>query len=369
MKKIGIVTYWNTEENYGQILQLFALQHHLKQIGISPFLIKWCSIPNINKESTIKRFFRLFTSYYRMIDAIKKRLYQRKKTKNTNVINRDFKSFKEKYIECTSKVYSIQDLKDNPPVADGYITGSDQVWNYPNSIFLLSWCHAKVPRFSYAASFGTNILPKYLLKEYKDSLSKFKAISVREKSGIDFCHSMGLKAEHVLDPTLLLSQETYNEKLCLKNIQTKKPYIFLYLLGNESTVDIDYIKQYALYKGWEIIFTPSQNYKIESLKPTFPSIEEWISLIANAEIVITNSFHGTIFSIIYKRQFYTILLKGRDRKMNDRILSLFTDLNIKRIYNNHIDCEDSINYEEVYNKLRILREKSFAFINQIMNHI
>lgn len=370
MKKIGVVTYWNSEENYGQILQIFALQYYLKQKNCYPFLIKHSLIAtNTCPESFLKRLIKLLSSYSKLRDSIKRRLSGIIKKEQISITDRHFKEFKDKYIEGPSKIYSYQDLLNNPPTADGYIAGSDQIWNFPNPVFLLNWVDDNIPRFSYAASFGSPSVPTYLIKEYKTSLSKFKLISVREKSGVEICSNMGIKAEHVLDPTLLLLKNDYLNSFNIEIALSKRPYIFLYLLGNESKIDLDYLKQYAAHNDLDVVFVPSQNFKAESFVPAYPTIEEWISLIANADLVITNSFHGTVFSILFARLFYTVLLRGKDNKMNERIISLFADLNLSRLYNNHIDLTEKIDYTEVHNLLNEKRHDSFNYLDKIISQI
>ena len=370
MKKIGIVTYWNSEENYGQILQIFALQYYLKQKDCYPFLIKHSLIAtHICSESFFKRLIKLLFSYSKLRDSIKRRFSGIIKKEQISIIDRHFKEFKDKYVESSSRIYSYQDLLNHPPKADGYIVGSDQVWNFPNPVFLFNWVDNKIPCFSYAASFGSPSVPKYLLKEYKTSLTKFKLISVREKSGVEICSDMGFEAEHVLDPTLLLLKNDYLNSFDIEITPSKRPYIFLYLLGNESKIDLDYLKRYAAHNDLDVIFVPSQNFKTEFFDPTYPTIEEWLSLIANADLVITNSFHGTVFSILFERLFYTVLLKGKDNKMNERIISLFADLNLSRSYNNHIDLTKKIDYTEVHKLLNERRQDSFNYLNKIISQI
>lgn len=369
MKKIGVITYWNSEENYGQILQIFALQYCLRGKKCNPFLIKHDIITNVDSGSFFKRIIKLLSSYSKLKDSIKRRLSSIKKKEKISIVNRNFEGFMNKYIESTSKIYSYHDLLTNPPTADCYITGSDQVWNFPNPIYLLNWVDERTPCYSYAASFGSSTVPAYLQNEYKISLSKFKFISVRERSGVDICFNMGFKVEHVLDPTLLLLKNDYLDIFDIRSNPYKKPYIFLYLLGNKSMVDFNYLKQYADDNGLDIVFVPSQNFKAEFLRPTYPTIEEWLSFIANADLVITNSFHGTVFSILFERLFYTVFLKGGDTQMNERIISLFTDLKLSRQYNNHIDLTERIDYIKVNNLLNEKRQDSLNYINKIISQI
>lgn len=370
MKKIGVITYWNTEENYGQILQIYSLQQILLAKGVEPFLIK--HIPEINKQhdNIIKRAIKVFSSLDRIKDAINKRKKSYFK-REIRIVNRNFNSFKEKYIISTDKLYTYSDLLNNPPQFDCYICGSDQIWNYPSPIFLMNWVKKGTHKYSYAASFGKPSFPNYLLKEYQKSLTTFSGISVREKSGINICNQIGINnVIHVLDPTFLLSKEDYQKKLSISNFKhSGEKYIFLYLLGNKTNIDINYIKKYAKENNLIIKFVPSQNFSIQDLDPIYPTIQEWLELIMNAEVVITNSFHGTVFSIIFEKLFYTVILTENDSKMNERIISLFEDLKINQYFNNKIDLNCSLDYIEIKKRLKLLKDKSISYIDKILNNI
>lgn len=363
-KKIGIVTYWDTEENYGQVLQLFALQWQLKKLNCSPFLVRILSgqlPPDIDKKYSTKKI-----TLSKIVDAIKKRL---SKKYERVVVNRDFQMFKDRYLSVSEKAYTPKEIYQNAPDADVYICGSDQVWNYPNPIFFLDWCPKGKKRVSYAASFGKSSIPDYQEEAYSKLLTQFDMLSVREKSGIEICNRLvyNKKCIQCLDPTLLLSSQDYCSAINIKRPSVEKKYILLYLLGNKSYIDFDKIDNFAKNTGCEIVFVPSQGCVMSRYESIYPTIEQWLGLVKNADYVITNSFHGTVFSIIFKKQFYVLPLIGGDCRMNDRLNSLFETLGIQYRFfdNNNIENLPMIDYYSVNKKLENLVCKSISYISDI----
>ncbi len=364
-KRIGIVTYWNTEENYGQVLQLFALQCQLKKMNASPFLIP--VLPGKFPRGIYEKYSTNKITFQRLVDAIKKRLY---KKQDSTIVKRGFQLFKDKYLSVSDRRYTPENLYFNAPEADAYICGSDQIWNYPNPVYFLDWGPMGKKRISYAASFGKSCIPDYQEEAYAKLLSQFDHISVRERSGVDICNKLvhSKKCVQCLDPTLLLAKEEYCSAVDIIEPSIEKKYILLYLLGNKSDVDLGKIDDFAKEKNCEIVFVPSQGCSVSRYKPTYPSIEEWLGLVKNAEYVITNSFHGTVFSIIFQRSFFILPLVGGDVRMNDRLNSLFNMLNIAPRY----VCEKMSQEKEFdYDSIKvIIHEKikdSLSFLGKSIN--
>lgn len=366
-KKIGIVTYWDTEENYGQVLQLFALQWQLKKLSYNPYLIriKHGKLPtDINQKYAVKTY-----TFQRIVDALKKRFFKRKKY---TVIKRNFQLFKDKYLSVSDKEYVPLELYTNTPKADAYISGSDQVWNYPNPIFFLDWCPTGKKRIAYAASFGKKDIPDYQVEVYSKLLGRMDLISVREKSGVGICEKIVPNKECIqcLDPTLLLSKEDYMSSIQIEEPLTDKKYILLYLLGNKCNVNFSLLNDFAKEKDCEIIFVPSQGCVLSMYKPTYPSVEQWLGLVKNAAYIITNSFHGTAFSIIFQRDFFVFPLVGGDVKMNDRLTSLFDTLEIENRYVcKKMLQKDHLDYGKIAKILKEKKKEGMFFLNEINRYI
>lgn len=348
MKKIGIVTYWKSNSNYGQILQNYALQYFLKAMGHSPFLIKYnSSVKNSVKRKLIHLFFLLLPP-----SKLFKSIFNR--TKKVSIDNdsndRGFENFKKNHISSTDIEYDINKLESNPPLADFYFCGSDQVWNCYNDGYFLQWGSKSIPKIAYAVSFGKTQISNEFKYYLRKALKTFKVVAVREKSGLKICEESG--RNDVIwrpDPTLLLNKNDYR-KLTTTLKKPEKDYILLYMVGNKSSVDTAQIKNLAEKENLDIIYVPSMS-REDSLPKTFPTINEWIHLFDHCKYVLTNSFHGTIFSIVFEKKFVVYNLSGVYSHMNTRIDSLLTELELKnRMYKDNLNFIDSnINYNKITN--------------------
>ena len=367
---IGIITYWRTEENYGQVMQIFALQFVLKKLGHNPFFLMYVqgSLPPYVEHRIKKAMGGLSIS--RIVEFLKHRI--EKNPQISPVVKRNFQCFKNRYINQTLQTFTPQQLYQNPPKADCYICGSDQIWNYPNPVYLLDWCPDNLPRYSYAVSFGRTHVPKHLRCVYSQYLKRFSAISTRELSGINLCRDLGYNGliVHSLDPTLLLTSDEYYKAIDIVKARYEKPYLLLYLLGNRTQIDTNDIYRIAETKGLDVVFVPSQGCSFECDRPPmYPSIEEMLGLIDGASFVVTNSFHGTVFSIIFNKQFVTIPLSGDDVRMNERLLSLFDSLDIKEHFlSKDFDVVNNIDYTVINSRLADLRRVSESYLQMIDAH-
>lgn len=333
--KIGTITFWDSEDNYGQILQCYALIKFLKLQGHEPFLIKYKRQRNF--YSILKRIFEevkfFFKSPFAIVQRFKSRFFKRRALKE--IVNRNFSDFRRKHIPSTSQIYSDNSLYREPPIADAYICGSDQIWAGGNPIMYLQFVPNDCIKIAYSASFGGRI-PKNL-KEISRYLNSFNYVSLREKSGVALCNELGcFSAELVPDPTLLLSSEIYRQ-LCPEISNKSNRYILLYLLGNDIPISVDVIFEFAKLNNIEIKYVASQGRK-DCFAKIYPTIEEWIDLIDNASYIITNSFHGTVFSLLLNTPFLVIPLSGSYKKMNVRIYDLLDKYDLKnRIYDGKLD--------------------------------
>ncbi|MHB9293702.1 hypothetical protein Holit_02832 [Hollandina sp. SP2] len=232
----------------------------------------------------------------------------------------------------SEKFYSsFKELQADPPEADAYIVGSDQVWNFwgkPLDIakhetiraYFLDFGKKEMKRISYAASFGTRKINSNDIKIMAPLLNKFSYVSVREHVNLNFCTMCGLRsAEWVPDPTLLLKVEQY--RMLYKNIQTHEnsdPYCLVYMLRD----NVDFLT--AVYEWAEkkkiSVRLIMNNGLVQHIFPeTFATIPEWIRLIDNANYVITDSYHGTVLSFIFLKKFALIPFSGyeSDVRIND----------------------------------------------------
>jgi len=332
--KIGIMTFWWSNDNYGQLLQCYALQKYLRDRGHDAFLIRYNWENDLKQTPFLIRCAKALNPvllYKYLLN--KKHLVDVQKEQSLN--SRHFDDFRSRYILQSKDFYpTYSALKENPPEADAYIVGSDQVWNYwfENTnrfyrqlhAYFLNFSSEKTKRISYAASWGVTDIPKKAASEIAPLLKKFDYISVREESGVKLCADCGRKdAEWVCDPTLLLSAEKYREIYKENEIRKiEKPFLLLYMLSNQCNFNIQKAFDFANSKGLEVVYVTG-NGVIDGRKKYFATIPEWLYLVDNAEYVISNSFHCAVFSTIFHKQFGIVKLFGTAASMNARFNSLF----------------------------------------------
>ena len=345
--KIGIITFWESTDNYGQVLQAYALQRVLKSMGHEPFLIRYsikASQTGEKSPSILKKILKLLL-VYPLIKSIKMRKELKENAKWRSMIEkkneaRKFRYFRSSYIEQSTIVYNlIEEIRSNPPVADCYISGSDQVWtmllsNESNAAYFLDFGGKNVKRISYAASFGRSEYPEYLHQRLKELLMRFDAISVREQEGIEICNSLGIKAEHVLDPTLLLSKVDYLNNLHIED-ESKENSLYVYSINVRTSEDLYWseLRRYADANGLDIsVTTSSGNIPgreiYDDANYSYATIEEWLKNINRAQLVATTSFHGVVFCLLMHTNFVYVPLKNSRAKGNGRVVSLLKTVNL-----------------------------------------
>ena len=381
--RIGIVTYWSSSDNYGQQLQCFALQKYLIGLGHDAYLIKYMPTSHIPLWRRIARTVKyrlLVSSVQKEKDKKLKLICERNKLLNCR---RGFKEFRDKYIKSTEIVYrNIKELRNNPPAADIYICGSDQVWN--NSLkdpdtagWFLDFGKPTVKRVSYAASIGRDI-DSSEINRFTKYLKNFNAISVREQKAYTLCHQLGFdKSIIAIDPTLLLNSSAYDSIEIDSNGTdvAGKPYVFIYTLNIRTAEEIywDDFQKIIAKDGLQIRSVSSSGYLpaqellpgVENEQATIP---EWLNLIKHSEYVITTSFHGVVFCLLYHKPFYAVLLQNEYSKGNDRIISLLANVGLEnRAIASTQDIEKAhiadICWEEIDEKIHQFRKKSIDFLN------
>lgn len=385
--RIGIVTYWSSSDNYGQQLQCFALQKYLIGLGHDAFLIKYMPTSHIPLWRRIARTVKyrlLVSSQQKEKDKRLKLICERNKLLNCR---RGFKEFRDKYIKSTEIVYrNIKELRNNPPAADIYICGSDQVWN--NSLkdpdtagWFLDFGKPTVKRVSYAASIGRDI-DSSEINRFTKYLKNFNAISVREQKAYTLCHQLGFdKSIIAIDPTLLLNSSAYDSIEIDSNGTdvAGKPYVFIYTLNIRTAEEIywDDFQKIIAKDGLQIRSVSSSGYLparelLPGVQNEQATIPKWLSLIKHSEYVITTSFHGVVFCLLYHKPFYAVLLNNEYSKGNDRIVSLLESLHLSNLIVPNSESLKQINFEnidwiDVDAMIALLRQKSTHFIDDILS--
>lgn len=378
--KIGVITFWWTKDNYGQILQILALQKCLKAMGHEAFLIRYhapSDIIPIKKHRKLIDYFnikKIMSSVRRRIIGKKKAYLQTQYEVKDNL--RSFDLFCKNEIEVSSEIYySIDELKRDPPLADAYIVGSDQVWNFPNvqislnniKAYFLDFGELDVKRISYAASFSRDNFSDQYKSVVAPLIARFNGISVRETSGVHVCQTIGQEgAKLVLDPTLLILKEQWSKYI--KSVEQEKKYCFLYLLGNKTDLKMQHIDKYVRDQHFDLRYVASQG-RFDNYQKFYPSIYEWLGFISNSEVMITNSFHGLVFAILFNKPFIALPLVGDFYKgMNTRVQSLLEMLGLENRMCNSSKMEEVINqkidWDRVNTLLKKERIKSMQFLTE-----
>jgi hypothetical protein len=339
--KIGIITFWTSKDNYGQILQCYALNSYLKKLGQDPFLIRYKTtqmnkagfkLKNIRKYiQSIFRYCKMFVNEEAL--SIRKRLFG----KASSDVERGFESFISEHIPISESLYHGDEIDSNPPDADAYVCGSDQIWG-GDIRYYLSFAPKQKIKIAYAPSFGgiKRFSPEYET-EVKNCLSSFDFIGVRDESSVELCRRLGFNdAVKVVDPTMLLDRAEYDSLRVDTNENVR--YLFLYLLGNPVNIKVRDIFKFAEHEGLSVVYVASQE-RYDRYKKESPTIGKWIDYIANSDFVVTNSFHCTVFSLIYQKKFATLPLAGEFKRMNIRIEELLKQSNLMKaiVRNNNLE--------------------------------
>lgn len=367
--KASVITL-HTVDNYGSVMQTYATQQILKKCGYDvEFVDYWRrdNLPQSRAErmlegSTLQKLKPLwgindFTR--RATVSILKSVLEKQKS--------PMWKFLEERVNLTKVRYcSYDELKSDPPMADVYITGSDQVWNSIwnkgiDPAYYLDFAPTGKPRIAFSASIGREQLDAEEIPETKRLLQKYSAISVREQSAVELLESMDIKSTLVLDPTLMLEADEWR-KLAAKQ-KKEKPYILIYQLNPNPQMD-QYAERLAQKKNWEVVrigFGRSDRQKgVRCVM--MPSVEEFLGLFCDAACVLTDSFHATAFSLNLGTDFISIL-PGRFgtriesitklTRTENRILSSYDDLTV---------IDGDIDKENIQNIFAVERKKGFAFL-------
>lgn len=341
-RKVAVITR-HAISNYGSVLQAYALQKSICDLGFE------CEIIDYIREDE---------NYKNIADTLVKKsswnknfatrlIYKSIQSPEYIIMGKKFEKMRTGVLNINQTRYtSFEQLKENPPFADIYCTGSDQVWGQIGNddidpAYFLDFVSNENYKISYAASFGKAKIDKQS-NEVKSYLSQYNHITVREKSACEIINDMGLPAKQVLDPTLLLDKEQWNK---LIKEDKKSDYVLLYQLHSNPQMD-SYAKEFAEKCGLKLIrLTPLFHRVFKCGKAVYlPDLSDFLSFIKNARYMITDSFHGTAFAINFNTEFIDIL-PGETKTRNQSVLEL-TNLSDRILsdYNDFSFIEKSIDF-------------------------
>ncbi len=335
MKKIGIVTIVDYH-NYGNRLQNYAVQKYIESFGFQAetvrilqirkkesFSERIARISSLPPKQIVKKLLRFSINHFLLILTSGKRKVE-KLLSDKRVDN--FKKFVRQYINETDFSISDTNIPDNlDELFDYYIVGSDQVWNpsYLSKLYFLPFA-PKEKKIAFSASFGVSKIPEHMAELYKKHLADFPFISVREYEGADLVRRLiGREVPVLVDPTMLFDAKDWMEIAKTPQKVPNKDYILTYFLGNKSKEMRDFLSYLQRYCNLDIV-------KLNDLKdPTkyVISPSEFIFYFANSKIVLTDSFHGVVFSILFKKPFIVFRRMGTI-DMYSRIASLLRTFNL-----------------------------------------
>ena len=373
MKTIGIITYHHYY-NYGTMLQALALQEKVEQLGYQAELIDFKQDNSLSRYEMLKLRIKRMPVYIKERKKYRVLADSREKIKEKNEL---FEQFYKTYLHVGKKKYTTtQQLMENPPVYDGYVVGSDQTWNpfVANSpeAFFLPFVENKSKKGSYGPSLAVKSLSDEKEKEYRKKLSNFSFLSCREQDGAQLLSRITQKeVKCVLDPTLLLSAKEWG-KYCEYEIP-KEPYILVYFLGEKSE-HRRVVEKIQKLTNWKIISLPAAYLEMENndYKKVWGGPKEFLSLIRGAALICTDSFHGTMFSINFQRNFFSFC-KSSDSEESSENSRLYSALNIfglsNRIIHNmdNLTAEDiSIDYKNVIPILEEQRRYSIEYLENML---
>lgn len=377
--KVGIITILKVN-NYGAELQAYATQAALKKLGYEAEIIDYLFYKNPNHKPT-RRSRPMFS--HSLVVKVKERLYpiierlrSARNKKSQQLRKQRFEMFHRDNTSMSATYHIIDELYAAKMDYDVYLTGSDQVWN-PNIYssldpYFLDFAPKESKRISYAASFGVTQIPDYAKAYYRKQLLNYSVIGVRERSAVNIVKAIaGKDAEWVLDPTLLLSQEEWQK--VSRPCHINGEYILIYELTPCS-----YIRQLAEHfhqeKGWKMVrvcksvIPEEKDGSILNITDAGPA--EFLSLVANATLVVTNSFHGTAFSVNFNRDFYTILPMRKQNNSRQRSLLEMFGLTERLLMEGSPMPNASsmtIDYTTVSMRLSNERRKSINFLKQAID--
>jgi len=362
--KVGILTF-HRANNYGAVLQAYALQQHLLSQDIDCDIIDY-------RSSAMEEQYRVKSLFERrgFKDIIRWALNSSSEKRIVAV----FEKFRKTHLVVSTKKYeSSKDLKEGERFYDRIICGSDQVWSYKalgfDKNYLLDFTDDRSKKYSYAASFGVESIPLEFIPEYKRCLSGFSSLSVREARGVDLVKEItGFDAELHLDPVFLLGREDWVNQMKCKRL--KKKYIFVYAFELTASMKL-FIERLTVRTSCDVLVLTRTYRKILNVPYSCVSgltPPEFVETINNAEYVVTNSFHGTAFSILLNKLFFTEML-FESSHVNSRltnILDLFS-LTERKIGTVEISkmLDDGIDWNFVNSIIFTQREKSGSYLRRI----
>lgn len=380
MKPIGLVTCY-FHHNYGSMLQAYATELIMQQLGL-PFQTIACKAPiNYMQENKILYIIKKLLIADWKMRLGKMKIERAKKenpmfAKNWEIRNKAFSQFAETFFHVSPYCKNREELTKMAENYSAFLVGSDQLWRTDSAehgYYTLEWVPDHIRKIAYSTSIGVKEVPWFQVEKNKRFMNRFDHIALREQSACDLVYKLtGRKVPVVLDPTLLFTGDQW------LGIQQQEPltngkYIFCYLLGDNPS-QREFIKRVKEKTGYKIValqqldeYIPSDEEFADEAPYVGP--REFLNYIRNAEYVFTDSFHCSVFSILYKKNFFTFsrFAEGAKQSTNTRIDNLLyiTGLEDRRMTNDKT-IEGVVNFKRNFDgvdeKLNALRKSSMDYL-------
>lgn len=379
MKKIGIVSV--TNHNFGSILQTYALQIIIRKLGYTTQIIRYkesrfSKIKRLqNYEYTVRKLKELYKNVLMNIIHVNRKQFLKRRTYS-------FSTFINSKIIFSDFCFTKSELTKKSKEFSTILLGSDQVWHPMNlhmDFFTLNFVPDNIRKVAYASSFGVSCIPKTYQLKYKEYINRFQYLSCREEAGGELIKQLtGRKAHWVCDPTIILTGKDWIP-IQSDKIKYKEKYIFCYFIGNNPN-QRKLVKSFALNNGYKIVallhideyIASDEDYADYTPYDVGPA--EFLYLLNHSEYVMTDSFHATVFSLLFHKEFFIFnrFENGKGKSTVSRIDSLLKIVNLenrKIIKSNMIDglpFDNDIDFQKVDILLDEFRHSSIQYLNDAL---
>lgn len=360
--KIGILTFHGAD-NYGSVMQAYALSSYLKNRGHQAEIVDYY-FEHDYRQYRVFRAYRYATHPQSFVaDLIDIGPHMRRR--------KNFEAFRRDVLPLSKgKKLSLEQLKAAAKEYDCLICGSDQIWNLDctggvNDAYFLKFADAGVRKIAYAPSMGMDEAGEDVLRAIAREIEGFDAVALREQSSADMLAPyLSRKVGSVVDPTLLLNPSDYRELLDAAPVDKAQKYVLLYILGSTRGYGhvLDYAAELARSKGLKLKYIIDTNNGMRRLSGDNMSGCNpctFLSLIQNAQFVVSNSFHATVFSILFRRKFVSFARGKSSRRMQDLLEKLGIP---ERMFDTGSSIDAEIDYDSVHEKIRTLRASSEEYL-------
>lgn len=381
MKKVGLAVCYDTK-NFGSQLQVLATIKIVEDLGYETEIIRYRK--KLTPAFALQTIPRLFN-----LSFIKSKLHSKDKEKrierhpdiarSVSIRNERFNKFVEKYFESLSKPYDGWEnlVRESAKNYDMFLCGSDQLWlpnNLGSHFYTLEFAPDDKPKIAYATSFGVSQIPERQKRATAKYLNRFQYLSTRELAGQSIIQELtGKKASVVCDPTLLFDANSWAQMLPEREI-VEEPYVFCYFLGTNDE-HRKAANEFKKMTGLKIVTCPYLDNFVER-DQQFGDIQmfdmdaaDFVNLIRHAEYILTDSFHGSVFSILHHKKFMTFnRFTAGTNSRNSRIDSLCTLLGLseRRFNGNVMAIKNDVDYVGVEERLRKLRADSIKYLENAL---